>query len=98
MGYGGLARREKYRDQRRENGEGKAAKFGVSHRESGELLTVIHNPRQALFSAFFRQNQEIGQRQQPQIYTDFDRGAGLSLSEQAVGSQLRFPKVRIRFC
>ena|SRR5437879_9460398 len=59
FGHGsGFARREKYCDQRREDGEGEAAKFSVCQRGSPELLTVIHNPWQALFFTFFRQNLE----------------------------------------
>jgi glycine C-acetyltransferase len=45
----GSARGKKYCDQRRENGEGEAAKLSVCQGGSAKLLTVIHNPRQALF-------------------------------------------------
>jgi hypothetical protein len=55
MGRGGSACVEqKYRDERRENGEGETAKLSGGQGRSPELLTVIHNPPQALFFGFLR--------------------------------------------
>ena len=43
---------EKNCDERREDGEGKVAKFGLGQgRSPGRLLTVIHNPLQDYFLA-----------------------------------------------
>ena len=45
---------EKNCDERREDGEGKVAKFGLGQgRSPGRLLTVIHNPLQDYFLNIF---------------------------------------------